>query len=90
MRDGAIEMCLAVPGKLIEIRNCETVLRTGKVDFGGVVKEINLAFVPTASVGEYVLVHAGIAIGVINEDEASKVVGYLDEIYGSDKEDAGR
>jgi len=79
-------MCLAVPGKLIEISDNEPLLRSGKVDFGGVIKEINLAFVQGVSVGEYVLAHAGIAIGVINEDEAYRVLGYLDEIYGSDSE----
>ena len=83
-------MCLAVPGKLIEISSSEPLLRTGKVDFGGVVKEINLAFVPAASVGEYVLAHAGIALGVINEEEASRVIGCLDEIFGSDSEDSGQ
>ena len=50
------------------------------MDFGGVLKEVNLAFVPEAKVGEYVLVHVGLAISVVDEEEASKVFGYLKEM----------
>ena len=79
-------MCLAVPGKIIEILNEDPVMRTGRVSFGGIVKEINLAFVPDAGVGNYVLAHAGFAINTIDEAEASKVFEYLQEIGGTDIE----
>jgi hydrogenase expression/formation protein HypC len=73
-------MCLAVPGKVLEIIGDDPLMKTGKVSFGGIVKEINLAFVPEAAVGSYVLVHAGFAINVIDEQEAAKVFEYLEEI----------
>lgn len=77
-------MCLAVPGKLVSASGDEPMLRSGKVDFGGIIKDINLAFVPEAREGDYLLVHAGIAIGIIDEHEAARVVGYLEEISGYD------
>jgi hydrogenase expression/formation protein HypC len=61
--------------------------RTGRVDFGGVVKEINLAFAPEAGVGDHVLVHVGFAITVIDEAEAARVFAHLREI-GEIGEDA--
>jgi len=54
--------------------------RQARVDFGGVLKEVNLAYVPEAKVGEYVLVHVGFAISVVDEEEAGKVFGYLKEM----------
>jgi hydrogenase expression/formation protein HypC len=78
-------MCLAVPGKIIEIVNDDPVFRTGKVDFGGVVKEINLSYVPDAVVGDYVNVHVGVAIAILDEDEARKVFEYLQETGDVDK-----
>ena len=73
-------MCLAVPGRIISIDNEEDIIRSGKVDFGGVIKEINMALVPEVSVGDYLLVHAGVGIGVINKKEAETVFEYLSEI----------
>ena len=70
-------MCLAVPGKVIEVRECGEWLRTGKADFDGVVKEISLALVPDAAVGDYVLVHVGMALSKIAEEEAQQVFAYL-------------
>jgi len=70
-------MCLAVPGKLLSVSGPGDVMRTGRVDFGGVIKEINLAFVPEADVGDYVLVHVGFAITVIDEAEAARVFEHL-------------
>ncbi len=70
-------MCLAVPGKLIEISGKEPLSRTGKVDFGGIVKEINLAYVSEAKIGDYVVVHVGFAISIVDEEEAKKVVECL-------------
>jgi hydrogenase expression/formation protein HypC len=73
-------MCLAVPGKLTQISNDEPLLRHGRVDFGGVFKEVSLAVLPDAAVGEYVLVHAGIAISRVDEAEAQRVFEYIREI----------
>lgn len=70
-------MCLAVPGKLLSVSNGGDVMRTGRIDFGGVVKEINLAFVPEAQVGDYLLIHVGFAITVIDQAEAARVYEYL-------------
>lgn len=73
-------MCLAVPGVIVSISGGSPLERVGRVDFGGVVKEINLAFVPEAAIGDYVLVHVGVAIGTIDADEARRVFDYLREI----------
>ena len=54
--------------------------RTGKVNFGGVTKEVNLAYVPEALVGDYVIVHVGFALSKIDEDEARRVFEYLEEM----------
>jgi hydrogenase expression/formation protein HypC len=78
-------MCLAVPGKILSISGDAT-LRTGAVSFGGAEKEANLAFVPEAQVGDYVLVHAGFAISVVDAAEAVQTLedfrqmGELDEL----------
>ncbi|MBL7852120.1 MAG: HypC/HybG/HupF family hydrogenase formation chaperone [Cyclobacteriaceae bacterium] len=83
-------MCLAIPGKLTAISaQLDDTFRMGKVSFGGVIKEINLSMVPEAQVGDYVLVHVGVAIGTIDEAEAHKTfeyirrIGELDELEGS-------
>ena len=73
-------MCLAIPGEVLSIEGDDPLLRLGRVSFGGVVKEISLALVPEADVGHYVLVHAGVAIGLIDEDEAEKVFQALEEL----------
>lgn len=73
-------MCLAVPGKVLSIEGADPLLRTGRVDFAGVVKEVNLCCVPEAGVGSYVLVHVGLAISVIDEEEANVVFEYLREM----------
>jgi hydrogenase expression/formation protein HypC len=64
-------MCLAVPGKILSITG-EDFARTARVSFGGITKEVNLAYVPEAREGEYVLVHVGFAITVVDEAEAIK------------------
>ena len=73
-------MCLAVPGRVLSVSGDEPLLRVGRVDFGGMVKEINLAYVPEAEVGDHVLVHVGFAITVIDEAEAARVFEHLREI----------
>ena len=74
-------MCLAVPGK---IQSCEgeEILREGIVGFGPLNKKVNLAFVPDASEGDYVLVHAGVAITKIDEKEALRVLNELESLEG--------
>ena len=67
-------MCLAVPGKIVSIVEEESLgLRRGKVDFGGIQKEVCLAYTPEAEIGNYVLVHVGFALSVVDEDEAQRV-----------------
>ncbi len=73
-------MCLAVPGRLLDMSGDDPLTRVGRVDFGGVVKEINLAFAPEAGVGDYLLVHVGFAITVIDEAEAARLFQRLAEI----------
>lgn len=74
-------MCLAIPGK---IRSIETVhngvVRMAKVSFGGIIKEASLEMLPSAGIGDYVLVHVGVAISKIDEAEAAKTFEYLKEI----------
>ena len=70
-------MCLAVPGKILAIDGNDPILRSGKVDFAGVLKTVNLSYVPDAKVGDYVLVHVGFAISTVDEAEAVKVFEYL-------------
>jgi len=73
-------MCLGVPGKVIEIQPNTVGMTMGKVDFGGIVKEICLAYVPEVKVGEYVIAHAGFAINTLDEKEAMEVFEALKEI----------
>ena len=80
-------MCLSIPGKLIEItETLDETFRLGRVSFDGVVKEVNLTLVPEAGVGDYVMVHVGVSIAVVNEEEAMKTfeilrqLGELDEL----------
>ena len=71
-------MCLAVPGRVISLTTGgDDLSRSGKVSFGGVVKEVSLAFVPEVKVGDYVVVHVGFALSIVDEAEANKVFDYL-------------
>jgi len=70
-------MCLAVPGKITSISGEDLLMRTGKVDFGGVLKEVSLAYVPEAQLGDYVIVHVGFALSRVDEAEAQQVFEYL-------------
>jgi hydrogenase expression/formation protein HypC len=72
-------MCLGIPGKLNEVYQRDE-LPMGKVQFGGIVKEICLAYTPEAEVGDYVLVHVGFAISRIDESEADEIFSYLRQI----------
>lgn len=70
-------MCLAIPGKIEHIAGDEPLTRVGRINFGGVVKEACLAYVPEAKVGDYVIVHVGFALSIVDEAEAHKVFEYL-------------
>jgi hydrogenase expression/formation protein HypC len=70
-------MCLAIPGKILNIVEDGPMMRTGRVSFGGIVKQVNLAYVPEAGVGDYVIVHVGFAISMLDQQEADRVFEYL-------------
>ncbi len=73
-------MCLAIPGKIVNIDVKNAWNRSGVVDFGGVTRDVNLTCVPEAMPGDYVLVHVGMAISSIDAEEAQQVFAYLREI----------
>ena len=80
-------MCLAVPGRVVEvIDGGDIAFRQGKVDFGGIRKDVNLAYTPEAGVGSYVLVHVGFAISTVDEAEAQRIFKYLEEMGGLEEE----
>lgn len=74
-------MCLAIPGKINSIDlQYDGALRMAKINFGGITKEASLEMLPDAKIGDYVLVHVGVAISIVNEEEAKKTFKYLKEI----------
>ena len=74
-------MCLAIPGKIQQIETrFEGTVKMATVSFGGITKEASLEMVPHAKIGDYVLVHVGVAISVVNEEEAHKTFTYLEQI----------
>ena len=70
-------MCLAVPGQVLTIAGDDPLTHSARVAFGGIVKEVALAFTPDARVGDYVLVHAGVAIAVLDAAEAERTLACL-------------
>lgn len=72
-------MCLGIPAKIIEIHNHDPLMRPAQVDFGGLKKSISLSLTPHAQVGEYVLVHVGFAISIIDEDQALELIALLSQ-----------
>jgi len=72
-------VCLAVPGRIVSIQE-DGAGRLGRVRFGGIERAVNLAFVPEAATGSYVLVHVGFAISTIDEKDARAVFEYLEQI----------
>ena len=78
-------MSLAVPGKIESIIGDDPMSRMGRINFGGIVKEASLAYVPEANVGNYVIVHAGFALSRVDEDEAQKVFEYLKQMEELDE-----
>lgn len=83
-------MCLAIPGKIVSVSDGEPLSKTGKVDFGGVIKEISLAYLPDVKVGEYVIVHVGFALSKVDEEEAKKIFEYYKEMDEFRKEELGQ
>jgi len=90
-------MCLSIPGKLIEVTaELDETFRVGRVSFDGIIKEVSLTLVPEARVGDYVMVHVGAAISLVDEEEAVKTfdllkqLGELDEIAPSEDEDTSK
>lgn len=81
-------MCLGIPGKLLAVREQDG-LAMGKVEFGGIAKDICLAYVPEAQVGDYVLVHVGFAISRIDEQEAQEIFAYIQQIEGLSELEGG-
>ena len=75
-------MCLAVPGKIIEIYE-NAGLKMGKIDFGGVTREACLAYVPEAKIGNYTIIHVGFALNLLDEAEALETLRLFDEISAS-------
>jgi hydrogenase expression/formation protein HypC len=74
-------MCLAVPGKIISIHDQDDpLLRTGRVSFGGVIKEVSLAYVPDAKVGDYAIVHVGFALSILDPQAAEQTLNDLHQI----------
>ena len=73
-------MCLAVPGQVLSVEGDDPLARSARVDFSGVVRSVNLAFVPEARAGDYVLVHVGVALARIDEAEAARLLATLREI----------
>ncbi len=76
-------MCLGVPGRIIEVQETG-LMRMGRVDFGGITREVSLAYVPEAQVGDWVIVHVGFAISRLEEEEALETLQLLGEVFGTE------
>jgi hydrogenase expression/formation protein HypC len=81
-------MCLAVPGKILSVAGDDPMTRVARVSFGGVIKEVSLAYLPEAGVDDYVIVHAGFALSQIDEAEALRVFEELQRLALADGEPA--
>jgi len=78
-------MCLGVPGKIVEITD-NNGLRMGQVDFGGIIREACLEYLPEANVGDYTVIHVGFAISLLSEEEAKASLQMLQEIIDLEDE----
>lgn len=83
-------MCLGVPGRIVRIDESPLGMPTGRVDFGGVSREVCLAYVPDVAIGDWVIVHVGFAIAQIDEEEARRTYDTLREMNRLDELDAMR
>jgi hydrogenase expression/formation protein HypC len=84
-------MCLAVPGQILTVTGDEPLTRIGRVSFAGVIKDVSLAYVPEAQVGDYVLVHVGVALQTLDAAEAEKTLDYfrqMEELVASERSGA--
>ena len=72
-------MCLAIPAKILSIQG-EDLMRVGKVSFSGVIKEVNFAYLPEANIGDYAIIHAGVAISIIDPAAAAQTLLDLQQI----------
>ena len=73
-------MCLGIPGKVLEVTRSELGLVSGRVEFGGIVKDVNLSYTPEVEPGQYVVVHVGFSISTLDETEARRVFEYLEQL----------
>ena len=72
-------MCLAIPGQIVYINeSSEEMMKIGKVNFGGIQKNVNLSLVPEAKLDDYVLVHVGVAITIVDQEEAKRTLRFLE------------
>jgi hydrogenase expression/formation protein HypC len=78
-------MCLAIPGKVVEI-DSENMMRMSRVDFGGITRDVSLAYLPDVQVNDYVIVHAGFAISQLDEEEAQETLRLLAELGAVEQE----
>jgi hydrogenase expression/formation protein HypC len=78
-------MCLGIPGKITDIYERND-FKMGKIDFGGVIKEVCLAYVPEAKVGDYALIHVGFAISLMDEDEAMETLKLIKDVVDFSEE----
>ena len=78
-------MCLGIPGKITEIYEKDS-LRMAKIDFGGIIKEVCLVYIPDAQVGEYALIHVGFAISLMDEEEAQETLKLIQEMIDLEDE----
>ncbi len=78
-------MCLGVPGKIIEIDDSAELLMA-KIDFGGIVREACLEYVPEAKVGDYAIIHVGFAVSLLSEEEAQESLAMLREMMDLEEE----
>jgi hydrogenase expression/formation protein HypC len=76
-------MCLAVPGQILTVQGADPATRTARVSFGGVVREVSLAFVPDAGPGDWVIVHVGFALSRLDEAEARRTIEDLARASGA-------
>lgn len=78
-------MCLGVPGRIIEVQE-DGLMRMGRVDFGGIIRQVSLAYVPEAQVGDWVIVHVGFAISRLEEEEAMETLQLLEEVFSAESD----
>ncbi len=81
-------MCLAIPGKIMSISGDDPYTRTGEISFSGLMTTVNLAYVPEAKENDYVVVHAGFAISVLDEEEAQATLASFDELQKLAEQDS--